>query len=611
MKNILISGVVLLALLAIKITDPKPVEQVRNLNIDYYLTQSENRLSESIFLINIAEETLGVRGQWPLPRQNYAQLIQDLRLKNAGVIGFTILFPEEDRNGGDNAFSSLIEGNGIVLSQQPSPNGRNSQAPFVGTATLGDGVASNFAYNYSNVISNIPMLQEQAWGVGMTNGAPEVDGLTRRIPLATSVNKQIYPSFSLEMIRALSGSKSYTMKVEPTGIENFRLPPYEVIPTDSTGSIYLDWNVKFRSYDLDKDKLPYDFGGMPVIIGITAEGIVPQIPTPDGLKSPHEVQAIALETLMNGSNPSRPIWAPILETTLLLLLGLLVIFSVSKLPLVVSSLLSGLALLSSVAIPYYLWNSSLLLIDFSYNLISIILLFSITYFLNFYEQYRLRQQIKGQFGTYLSPIMVDMLVKDPSLMKLGGERRNMTFMFMDIVGFTPISEFYKNKDDPEGLVEIINNYLDRMTKIILKHGGTIDKFMGDCIMAFWNAPLQQDNHAELAIVTATEICEAADELIQELEEKGLPRIDVGIGINTGTCIVGNMGSTARFDYSVIGDAVNLASRLEGQTRNYDGIRVLLSEGTYRECPNGSFSEIDRITVKGKSEKITIYTPIRS
>ena len=150
-----------------------------------------------------------------------------------------------------------------------------------------------------------------------------------------------------------------------------------------------------------------------------------------------------------------------------------------------------------------------------------------------------------------------------------------------------------------------------MTKIILKHGGTIDKFMGDCIMAFWNAPLQQDNHAELAVETATEICEAADELIKELEEKGLPRIDVGIGINTGTCIVGNMGSTARFDYSVIGDAVNLASRLEGQTRNYDGIRVLLSDGTYRECPNRSFSEIDRITVKGKSEKITIYTPTRS
>ena len=180
---------------------------------------------------------------------------------------------------------------------------------------------------------------------------------------------------------------------------------------------------------------------------------------------------------------------------------------------------------------------------------------------------------------------------------------------MDIVGFTPISEHYKNNNDPEGLVDIINNYLNRMTNIILNNGGTIDKYMGDCIMAFWNAPLDCEDHACLATKTATEIERAADELIKELEDKGLPRIDVGIGVNTGTCIVGNMGSKTRFDYSVIGDAVNLAARLEGQTRNYDGIRVLLGEQTYKSCPTGKFSEVDRIKVKGKSEPVRIYTPI--
>ena len=219
----------------------------------------------------------------------------------------------------------------------------------------------------------------------------------------------------------------------------------------------------------------------------------------------------------------------------------------------------------------------------------------------------LRQQIKKQFETYLDPRQVMLLQKDPSLLKLGGERKNMTFLFMDIVGFTPISEHYKNNDDPEGLVKIINNYLDRMTKVILKHGGTIDKYMGDCIMAFWNAPLPCENHADMALRAAEEIVETADELIKELEEQGLPRIDVGIGINTGDCIVGNMGSESRFDYSVIGDAVNLGARLEGQTRNYDGVRVLLSQFTAGASSERTFRSVDKITVKGKTEKIQVFT----
>ena len=185
----------------------------------------------------------------------------------------------------------------------------------------------------------------------------------------------------------------------------------------------------------------------------------------------------------------------------------------------------------------------------------------------------------------------------------------MTFMFMDICGFTPISEHYKNNDDPEGLVELINRFLDMQTKIILNNKGTIDKYMGDCIMSFWNAPLDCENHAELAVKSAIEVLEATKELNEELSPLNLPPINVGIGISTGECIVGNMGSEVRFDYSVIGDAVNLGARLEGQTRNYDGVDVLLSSETYRQCPNRKFSEVDRILVKGKSEKVTIYTPL--
>ena len=203
--------------------------------------------------------------------------------------------------------------------------------------------------------------------------------------------------------------------------------------------------------------------------------------------------------------------------------------------------------------------------------------------------------------------MVDELAKNPEKLRLGGERKEMTFMFMDICGFTPISEHYKNNDDPEGLVDLINKFLDMQTKIIINNSGTIDKYMGDCIMSFWNAPLDCENHAELAVKSAREVLDETKKLIKALAPLNLPPINVGIGISTGECIVGNMGSEIRFDYSVIGDAVNLGARLEGQTRNYDGVDLLLSERTYQCCPNGTFTEVDRIHVKGKSEKVTIYT----
>ena len=203
--------------------------------------------------------------------------------------------------------------------------------------------------------------------------------------------------------------------------------------------------------------------------------------------------------------------------------------------------------------------------------------------------------------------MVEELQKDPSKLRLGGERREMTFMFMDICGFTPISEKFKNNDDPEGLVNLINRFLDVQTKIILNNSGTIDKYMGDCIMSFWHAPLNCPNHAELAVKSAQEILIATKELNEELSPLNLPPINVGIGISTGECIVGNMGSELRFDYSVIGDAVNLGARLEGQTRNYNGVDLLLSEETYLQCPNRTFTRVDSITVKGKSEQVTIYT----
>ena len=601
--------VLIACILFVRINDPEFLQQIRLTVFDQYINSLPEQESDQIILLNIGEESLGEFGQYPFPRQQYAQLISDLRNANAGMIGFTIMFPEADRFGGDEVFASWVKDNGIILSQDADNSGRSAKAPYVGTAVFGSGDPLNHVIRYNGLVTNISEIEAGAWGHGLINAMPEVDGVVRRIPLISQINKELYPSFALETIRVLNEKISYTVKVNEVGLEEIILRPFR-ISTDVNGSIWINPRYHFQDIEYTSEPLP-NLQGKTVLVGLTAKGLASQIPTSQGLKSAHQIQASAIQTIMNGDQITRPLWADIVEIGLSLIGALLIVGAVYYLPI----WSSGLTFFAVVGLSSYgalfFWNEFGYLLDLSYSLILYILSFTSSSFNNFYKQFALRQLIKKQFETYLDPRQVMLLQKDPSLLKLGGERKEMTFLFMDIVGFTPISEHYKNNNDPEGLVKIINSYLDSMTKVVLKHGGTIDKYMGDCIMAFWNAPLPCENHAECAVNAAEEIIETADELIKNLEEQGLPRIDVGIGINTGTCIVGNMGSDSRFDYSVIGDAVNLGARLEGQTRNYDGVRVLLGPETYRGCTSRAFSEVDRILVKGKSEKVTIYTPIRT
>ena len=590
----------------IRYTDVSFMEQIRVIGFDRYISTLEEEKSDSIALVNISESSLETYGQFPWPRQYYAQLISDLRNKNAGMIVFTIMFPEEDRFGGDEVFASWIKDNGIILSQDADPQGRSTTAPYVGYATFGTADPMDFIYRYDGLITNIKPLESNAWGVGLINGSPEIDSVTRRVPLLSQIHEGVYPSLSLETLRAINGKKSYTIKTTDNGIESIVLRPFE-IKTDSDASVWLKWNGVFDSYDYNGiDSIP-DLEGKTVLIGVTASGLANQISTPDGLLYPHQLQANALQTLLSDKPISRPVWSDAVEIMVISTLATLIVAATYYLSIYIAAAVFFASVAGSVFASLFFWYESQILLDLSASLIIYILLFTSASFNNFYKQFVLRQQIKKQFETYLDPRQVYLLQKNPELLKLGGERKNMTFMFMDIVGFTPISEHYKNNDDPEGLVKLINNYLDTMSKIILKNDGTIDKYMGDCIMAFWNAPLPCENHADAAVKTAVEILEAADELIKELEDQGLPRIDIGIGINTGPCIVGNMGSESRFDYSVIGDAVNLGARLEGQTRNYDGVRVLLSQFTAGASSERSYTKVDSIKVKGKQELVDIYT----
>ena len=598
----------ILLLTAIKVADPKPLQSLRLQTFDALQSLDEVKESNEVAIINIGEKSLQQWGQWPWPRQNFAQLIHDIRQNNAGMIGMTVMFPEADRFGGDEVLASWLKGNGIVLSQTPSTRGVRSTGPHIGTGTIGPSNPTQSLLEWPNLVTNIPILEEQAEGIGVLASAPQPDLVTRTYPLAITVNDKIYPSFAIEMLRTFTQKPSYMLKTSDIGIQEFAVPPFDPIVTQPDGTAYIRFNNVFKEHEyIDISSLP-DLTGKFVIIGVTAEGVQNPVPTPKGNMYPQQIQGHMLQNFIDGSNIQRNELSALYELLGALLGMILIAIAVYKLPLLWTAPISMLILGSEAYLSVWFYTNQLVLMDATFPVLSGFLVFTHSAFNNFYKQYKLRQQIKGQFGTYISPDYVDMIVKDPSLMQLGGQRKEMSFMFADIVGFTPISETYMKKDDPEGLVELINSFLDKMTKIVLANGGTIDKYMGDCIMAFWNAPIPCDNHAEMAVKTAIEIELLGDELEKEMEKLGLPRVKFGTGVNTGTCIVGNMGSEARLDYSVVGDAVNLGARLEAETRKQD-TPILLSEFTYMQLTDIACRELDEVTVKGKEEPVKIYAPL--
>ena len=598
-------------LVGLKIWSPYIVENIQWSWFDYLHQTKEIEKVEDIVLVDIDEKSLQKYGQYPWPRGVYRDILLETDPTNTHV--FNIVFSEPDRFQQDPIFAEGLINRLTILAAAPTTQTNTGDAPFVKTTVFGGGDIKDSAWNFTGISSPVEMLKQNTYGVGVTvatpsvNGTPNFDGTIRSAPLVVTANDTVYPSLALETLRAYYDQPNYQTRVTPEiGMEWIRIGRQQPINLTPTGDLMISYWYDFNRVSAS-ELSQSDFSNKILIWGLTAEGLNNPSSTPVGVMYPHEVQASILHSVLQGVQIQQSYYFELLEIVLLLsvLLGTLVV--VYKLPTIFAGLVSLVFVGFQVGMGFYLWSSSLVLFDTFYSSISSLLVFGHASYNKYYVTYQLKEQIKKQFQKYLSPDMVEELQKDPSKLKLGGERREMTFLFMDICGFTPVSEHYKNNDDPEGLVELINKYLDTMTKIILSNGGTIDKYMGDCIMAFWNAPLDCENHAELAVKSAKEISEKADELIKELEDMGLPRIDVGIGINTGECIVGNMGSELRFDYSVIGDAVNLASRLEGQTRNYDGVRVLLSSQTAGKCQDGYFTRIDSIQVKGKSESIEVFT----
>ena len=598
--------ITLVLLTYIGLQDPGFKETLRLKSLDYLLANEEVTPSQDITIITIDEEAIEKYGQWPWPRDVLADLIVDLRQAQTGIIVMPILFSEPDRFGHDEYFCEAL-GYGTVIAQTGTTQKNTSNAVPRGVAKIGNPLA--FLYEWPGMVGPELFLSQCADGVGVINTAPEIDGVVRRVPLLMKIGENVYPNMAIETIRVAVGDPSYQVKADNFGVTAMRVPAYATINTDANARIWLRWNKEFNTISAASQ----DFSaaaGTTVIIALTAEGLSSIVATPTGEKYDYVISANSLQTILDGETITR--FDNLFELMLAFFVGCVIIVVCRYTPYWSIALLLGAGTFGGLNYTTIAFDG-LVLFDITWILLTAFIVVYHSTFLRFILEFRLKQQIRKLFEKYLDPSQVAILVKDPSKLKLGGERKEMSFLFMDIVGFTPISEYYKNKDDPEGLVEVINDYLNRMTKIVLENGGTVDKYMGDCIMAFWNAPLDCEEHAEMAVKTAIECAEETERLKEDFKERGLPDINIGSGVNTGTCIVGNMGSDTRFDYSVIGDAVNLAARLEAATRNYKEknggiVSTLYSSYTMEKLKTIKSVEVDKIKVKGKEELITIYKP---
>jgi adenylate cyclase len=588
-------------LLWVKLSNPYMVESARLKFYDYLMLGSPTQ-SEQIVTVNIGEKAIEKYGQWPFPREVHAKIVGDIYGRGAALVGSTILMPESDRMGTDRVLADTLNQYPVVLSQTTIDSCKGVQnIARTGVAVIGDGQPSEFLPQYPCVLSNIPVLQEAAVGVGITSTLPETDGVVRRVPLLSQSKGEYYPAFAIEMLRVAAGDSSYQAKINQTGVEALRVPQFDTIKTDEYGRVFINPNYQFQSYEIGSDPLP-DLSGKIVVVGVTAAGIANPVATPAGAQHPHVLQASILETLINGDSASIPLWGQLADLAAFLGLALaLIILSRFRFSIIFIAVLLG----GYFYLPVYLFASQGILLDVTFNVFAIALIYIHLYTAKFISEYLQKQQIKKQFGTYLSPDLVAQLQRQPELLALGGDSRELSIMFTDVRGFTTISEHYG--EDVQGLTKIMNRYMTVMTRAILENKGTLDKYIGDAQMAFWNAPLDNTQHALDAVRTSFQMLKDLETFNEDIKEEGVPPFGMGLGINTATVVVGNMGSDQRFDYTCLGDGVNLAARLEGQSKPY-GVKLVVGPQTAESVGDVyQVVELDLIAVKGKTKPVSIYT----
>ena len=635
----------LFALVPLRLADPRPLQELRTRTFDFFqVLRPRPQEIRPVVIVDIDEASLKAIGQWPWPRTTIADLVTQITQLGAVAIGFDIIFPEPDRMSpaiaersfrgidaetrakldslpsNDEALAEAIRHSRVVIGQA------GAAAPELKTAAdaaLQTGFAvrgpdpRQYLVTFAGLLRNVPVIEQAAAGRGLFSIDPESDGIIRRVPVIMTAQGNLVPSLSMEMLRVVTGSSAILVRVDQAGVQSVAVPGLEV-PTDRNGQFWVHFNHHDpERYVSAKDVLqgnvpPERLAGKLVLIGTSAIGLLDLKTTPLDAAIPGvEVHAQILESVLSKSSLVNPNYAIGAELALAVLFGLAIIVAAPMLPASIVIVLGGCLIAGLIGLSLYLFVEHNLLIDFTYPLISSWLIYLVLTFVNYFREQKQRRQIRSAFGYYLSPHMVEQLARSPEKLVLGGEERRMTILFSDVRGFTTISEHYK--DDPQGLTRLMNRFLTPLTNAIIERKGTIDKYIGDAIMAFWNAPVDDEEQEANACEAALEMLLRAEtlngELKREAESNGgvyMP-LRIGIGLNTGPCVVGNMGSDFRFNYSVLGDTVNLASRLEGRTKDYR-IPVVIgsrtAEGAKRKF---AVMEIDLIMVKGKKQPEAMFT----
>jgi len=590
--------VTLFLVVGIRFIDPSFMESVRLRYFDQLITKQEP-VDIPVHTVNVDEAALDKYGQWPFPRNIYADIIDDLYKRNAGLVVFNVLMPEADRFKQDTVLAKKFEQYPVVLPAIGSTSGKNkdsgSAVQLVGQDPSGKLV------EYPGLINSVNLLNERAAGIGIVNTFPEIDGVVRRMPLVIAAGENVHSALALEVIRVAAQDTKVQVKIGDLGVEAVRVPKLSRIETDNLSRVWIDWRNTPKEHSLAK--LPNDFDGGIVIVGLAAAGLVNPIATAKGEVWPQYMQGTIIGTMLNKNNILRPTHADTIEMVAIFVFGTLMIFLMRWT--YVGILTTGAIIYGAIIASFYVYKEYLYLFDATAFSVGLLLVAMHAYVAKFVTEFLLKQQIKKQFSSYLSPDLVAKLIKDPSLLKLGGEEKELSIMFTDVRGFTSISEHYGK--DVQGLTKIMNRYMTAMTRKILENNGTLDKYIGDAQMAFWNAPLDETIHCKESVKAALEMLGDLERFNNEITAEGIPPFGMGIGINTGVVVVGNMGSEQRFDYTCLGDAVNLASRLEGQSKNY-GVLIVLGPITAERLGNEFFTlELDCIAVKGKKDGVNIYT----
>ena len=584
MKRLILPLLILLSLPLIFQSTPTEILKLKT--FDNFIVTPEP--SGNFVILNITEEDLETEGGWPLPRQRLAEIQVDLLNKGAIGVGWVISFPQPDRMGGDEMFAASLDYAPSVIAM--FEDGKGNYPPSPGTVVLGN---TNGGIITTGVKENLPLLSNYSLQ-GLAVAPTDIDLLVRRIPLLVKTpNNEWIPSFGTQIYKALFDVKTYIIKTNDNGISEISIRGIPPVKTDSLGRKWISW-VDTPQTNLSE----MDVFGKFVFVGVTANGVMPQIATPSnaGLLEPHKIQAALAESILIENSPYIPEWSLVVELLILLVFVTLVWFALHYFGItlgIISALV--LMIITGSGGIYFIQQGTL--IDVSWTIISEFIAGSTAFYLRFRQQYKLRKQIKKQFEHYLDPRQVKHLQDNPDSLVLGGERRYCTFLFTDVRGFTALSE----KLEPEEVTKIMNKVLTIQADTVKFYDGMVDKYIGDAMMAIFNAPVDVPDHETAAVLCAKEI--------QDKVKMANLGVDIGVGINTGYAVVGNMGSDTRFDYSAIGDAVNLAARLESSTKEV-GEDIVIGYDTIK---SSSFSdqimlkELDSIFVKGKKKPIKIYT----